>query len=143
MDCRQRLAELSAFAVVNQQSAKSVDTELLRPACRRQEAIARRATMNVWAIDKDMPLKLLLLELVHRYGENTLVLNTKEQHHQAIDLCTLNDSGLSAYIYTFGQNAGRYGIDLRYPISAHNIVGENENMTLDQIIEIISTHLFS
>jgi len=99
--------------------------------------------MNVWAIKKDTPLKLLLLELVHRYGENTLALNTREQHYQAIDLCAINDPTLSAYIYTFGQSAGRYGIDLRYPISAHNIVGENEDLTLDQIIEIISTHLFS
>ena len=99
--------------------------------------------MNVWAINKDNPLKLLLLELVHRYGENTLALNTQEQHYQAIDLCTPNDSKLSAYIFTFGQSSGRYGIDLRYPISTNNIVGENENLTLDQIIEIISTHLFS
>jgi len=99
--------------------------------------------MNVWAINKDIPLKLLLLELVHRYGENTLALNSQEQHFKAIDLCTLNDPRLSAYIYTFGQTTDRYGIDLRYPISAHNIVGENENLTLDQIIEIISIHLFS
>jgi hypothetical protein len=99
--------------------------------------------MNVWSINKDIPLKLLLLELVHRYGENTLALNTKEQHHQAIDLCMLNDPSISAYIYTFGQNAGCYGIDLRYPISTNNIVGENENLTLDQIVEIISIHLFS
>jgi len=99
--------------------------------------------MNVWAIDKDMPLKLLLLELVHRYGENTLALNNREQHYKAIELCTLNDPMLSAYIYTFGQTAGSYGIDLKYPISAHNIVGENENQTLDQIIEILSIHLFS
>ena len=99
--------------------------------------------MNVWAINKDIPLKLLLLELVHRYGENTMGLNNREQHFKAIDLCALNDPKLSAYIYTFGQNAGLYGIDLRYPISAHNIVGENENLTLDQIIEILSIHLFS
>jgi len=99
--------------------------------------------MNVWAIDKDIPLKLLLLELVHRYGENTLALNTKEQHFQAIELSTLNDPSLAAYIYTFGQSAERYGIDLKYPISTHNIVGENENLTLAQIIEIISIHLFS
>ena len=99
--------------------------------------------MNVWAINKDMPLKLLLLELVHRYGENTLALNNQEQHFQAIELCTLIDSRLSAYIYTFGQSKGRYGIDLKYPISGHNIVGENENLVLDQIIEIISIHLFS
>jgi hypothetical protein len=129
--------------VVNQQGAKPVDTELLRPACRSKEGLTLHAGMNVWAIDKDIPLKLLLLELVHRYGENTLALNNQEQHFQAIDLCTLNDPSLSAYIYTFGQNAGRYGIDLKYPISAHNIVGENEGLTLDQIIEIISIHLFS
>jgi hypothetical protein len=129
--------------VANQQSAKSVDTELLRPACRSQESLIFRAGMNVWAIEKDIPLKLLLLELVHRYGENTLVLNNQEQHFQAIDLCTVNEPNISAYIYTFGQNASRYGIDLKYPISMHNIVGENENLTLDQIIEIISTHLFS
>ena len=99
--------------------------------------------MNVWAINKDQSLKLLLLELVHRYGENTLALMEREQHFQAFELCKLNDPSLSAYIYTFGQNAGLYGIDLKYPIPAHNIVGENENLTFDQIIEIISTHLFS
>ncbi len=99
--------------------------------------------MNVWAIDKDIPLKLLLLELVHRYGENTLALNNREQHFQAIELCTLNDSSLSAYVYIFGQNAGYFGIDLRYPISMHNIIGENENLSLDQTIEIIQIHLFS
>jgi hypothetical protein len=38
--------------------------------------------------------------LVHRYGENTLALNTKEQHFQAIDLCLLNDPILSAYMDT-------------------------------------------
>ncbi|MGR9014897.1 MAG: hypothetical protein ACU83U_14775 [Gammaproteobacteria bacterium] len=99
--------------------------------------------MNVWSINKDIPLKLLLLELVHRYGENTLALNNQEQHFQAIDLCRVNDPSLSAYIYTFGQRAERYGIDLKYPISTNNIVGETEDQTLDQIIEILSTHLFS
>jgi hypothetical protein len=99
--------------------------------------------MNVWAIDKDIPLKLLLLELVHCYGENTLALNNQVQHFQAIELYTVSEPGISAYIYTFGQNAGRYGIDLKYPIPTHNIVGENENLSLDQIEEILATHLFS
>ncbi|MGZ5077567.1 MAG: hypothetical protein ACXWE9_11860 [Methylobacter sp.] len=98
--------------------------------------------MNVWAIDKDAPLKILLLELVHRYGENTLALNNKEQHYQAIELSKVNEPELSTYIYTFGQSAGRYGIDLKYPIAMHNIIGENENLTLDQVLDIISTHLF-
>lgn len=99
--------------------------------------------MNVWAIDKDLPLKVLLLELVHRYGENTLVLNTQERHTQAIDLHLLNDNGLSAYVFTFAQAPNRYGIDLRFPIAAHNIVGEHENLSFEQTLDIISIHLFS
>ena len=99
--------------------------------------------MNVWAIDKAMPLKLLLLELVHRYGENTLALNNREQHYEAIEISTANDPQLSAYIFTFAQNPGRYGVDLKYPIAAHNIIGENENLSLDQVIDIIAIHLFS
>ena len=100
-------------------------------------------TINVWAINKDIPLKHLLLELVHRYGENTLALNTQERHVQGIELCTRNRPDLSAYIYTFGQASGRYGIDLKFPIRAHNSVGEHENLTLDQIIEAVSIHLLS
>lgn len=120
-----------------------MDTEPLCPACRSEEGLAFRGVMNVWAIDKDIPLKLLLLELVHRYGENTLALNNQERHFHAIELCTANELNISAYIYTFGQNTGRYGIDLKYPISTHNIVGKNENLALDQITEILFTHLFS
>jgi len=99
--------------------------------------------MNVWAIDKDIPLKLLLLELVHRYGELTFALNTRERHHKAIELSLLNHPELSAYVYTFGQTSGHYGIDLKYPIPAHNSVGEHENLTLDQIIETLSIHFYS
>ncbi len=99
--------------------------------------------MNVWAIDKDLPLKVLLLELVHRYGENTLALNAQEQHQQAIDLRLAECNGSSVYIYTFAQRPDRYGIDLRYPISAHNSVGEHENLSIDQVLEVIAIHLFS
>lgn len=99
--------------------------------------------MNVWAIEKDTPLKLLLLELVHRYGENVLGLNTKEQHYQAMEILNLSEPNLAAYIYTFAQTPGRYGIDLKYPIAMHNIIGENENLSLERTLDIISTHLFS
>lgn len=99
--------------------------------------------LNVWAIDKAAPLKLLLLELVHRYGENKLALNNQIQHHQAVELSLISDPTLAAYIFTFAQNPGCYGIDLKYPLTAHNIIGENENLSLDQVLEIIAIHLFS
>jgi hypothetical protein len=99
--------------------------------------------MNVWAIDKDTPLKVLLIELVHRYGENAILLNSAEQHQQAIEIFTPDHPNLRAYIYTFGQQTGRYGIDLKYPIAAHNIVGEHEEQRLEQIMSILEAHLFS
>lgn len=97
--------------------------------------------LNVWAIDKDAPLKVLLIELVHRYGENVILLNNAEQHSQAIEIFTPEQPKLRAYIYTFGQQAERYGIDLKYPIAAHNIVGENEEQSLEQILSILESHL--
>jgi len=99
--------------------------------------------MNVWAIDKDQSLKVLLIELVHRYGENTILLNELEQHFQAIEIFTPDHPKLRAYIYTFGQSVGHYGIDLKYPIVTHNIVGENEDQSLAQIMSILESHLFS
>lgn len=99
--------------------------------------------MNVWAIKKDPLLKLLLLELVHRYGENKLFLNTRENNFKAIELHTEQDSKLAVYVFTFAQNKNCFGIDLRFPIVDHNIIGENENLTLEQIMSIIDTHLFS
>ena len=98
--------------------------------------------MNIWVLKKDIPLKLLLLELVQRYGENVLALNYSEQNFQAIDIHLPDEPKLSAYVYTFGQTQGLYGIDLRYPIATNNIVGESENLNLEQAIGIIATHLF-
>jgi hypothetical protein len=99
--------------------------------------------MNVWSIDKDAALKVLLIELVHRYGEKTILLNNGEKHFQAIEIFTPSDPKLRAYIYTFGQRTGCYGIDLKYPIVTHNIVGENEEQSLAQILSILESHLFS
>lgn len=97
--------------------------------------------MNVWAIEKDIPLKLLLLELVHRHGENVLALNPQERHFQAIELYAIGNPALSAYVYTFAQSLGLYGVDLKYPIAAHNIIGGNEGLSLDQAMDIIAIHL--
>lgn len=97
--------------------------------------------MNVWAINKNAALKVLLIELVHRYGEHTILLSDTEQHFQAIEIFTAEQPKLRAYIYTFGQQGGRYGIDLKYPIAAHNIVGEHEEQRLEQILSILESHL--
>lgn len=98
--------------------------------------------LNVWAINKDIPLKVLLIEWGHRYGADKFALNLHEQHFQAIELIAAHNGKLRAYIYTFAQPSERYGIDLKYPLAEHNSLGENENQTLEQIIAILQTHFF-
>ena len=98
--------------------------------------------MNVWAIDKAQPLKLLLLRWLHQFGENSLGLSLAEQHFQAIEVFALNNQQLRAYIYCFGQDHDCYGIDLIYPLTAHNIIGKYENQSLDQTLAILETHFF-
>ncbi len=98
--------------------------------------------MNIWALKKDIPLKAMLLELEQRFSELKWELNPKEENFQAIDIYIPNSPSLSVYVYTFGQNPNSYGIDLKYPISAHNSVGENENLSLEKALSIISMHLF-
>lgn len=97
--------------------------------------------MNVWAINKEQRLKVLLIELVHRYGENSILLDNSIQHVQAIEIFSAQQPKVRAYIYTFGQTVGRYGIDLKYPIAAHNIVGDYQEQHLEQILSILETHL--
>jgi hypothetical protein len=99
--------------------------------------------LNVWAIEKDSPLKVLLIELVHQHGEKAILLDESITHFQAIEIFILEQPKLRAYVYTFGQRAGYYGIDLKYPIATHNIVGENEEQSLEQILSILESHLFS
>jgi len=48
--------EFFSYARVNQQSAKPVDTELLRSTCGSKEDITFRDGMNVWSINKDIRL---------------------------------------------------------------------------------------
>jgi hypothetical protein len=98
--------------------------------------------LNVWAMQKDMSLKVLLIEWQHRYGAESLRLNLCEQNFQAVEIIALEHPKLSAYIYTFAQLPQHYGIDLKYPIAMHNIIGENENQNLEQIIAILQSHLF-
>lgn len=96
--------------------------------------------MNVWAIDKDVNLKHVLLELVHRYGENTFGLEASETHFQAVEIFLRTQPSLRAYIFTFSQARDRYGIDLFFPMSQSEIVGENEELTFEHLLTIIETH---
>lgn len=96
--------------------------------------------MNVWAIDKELRIKHFLIELVHRYGENTFSLREHPEQFQAVEIHLAERSDLSAYIYTFAQSFDQYAVDLLYPYTEHNIIGENENLNLEQLFSLLVIH---
>jgi len=96
--------------------------------------------MNVWAINKELGIKLFLLELVHRCGPDTFSLNEHPDQFQAVEVYLGDEPDLSAYIYTFAQSSEKYAIDLKFPLSEHNIVGKNENLGLEQLFNLFSIH---
>ena len=96
--------------------------------------------MNVWAINKELRIKHFLVELTHRYGENTFSLLEHSDQYQAVEIYQGEQPDLSAYIYTFAQAYEKYAVDLRYPYPEHNSIGNNENLGLEQLFSILSTH---
>lgn len=102
---------------------------------------AAQQPFNVWALDKSVELKLVLLELFARFGEERFVLLLHDGQSQAIELATKEQPEVSAYIYTIAQPSERYGVDLKFPMAENNLVGANENLTLENIFSILTTHL--
>lgn len=104
-------------------------------------SLAVKKPLNVWALDKSVELKLVLLELFNRYGEENFLLHLHRGQYQAIELSTRQQPDVSAYIYTIAQQPDRYGIDLKFPMAENNLVGANENFTLESLFSILITHL--
>ncbi len=96
--------------------------------------------MNVWAINKELRIKHFLIELIHRYGENKFSLQEHADQFQAIEIFLNDQQTLRAYIYTFAQAEEKYAIDLIFPISENNILGENEGLSLEQLFNILQVH---
>ena len=96
--------------------------------------------MNIWAINKELRIKHFLIELVHRHGENTFSLREHPDQFQAVEIYLSVQPDLRAYIYTFAQSYEKYAIDLIFPIAENNIIGESENLNLEQLFSILQIH---
>lgn len=96
--------------------------------------------MNVWALEKELRIKHFLIELVHRYGENTFSLREHPDQFQAVEIYLGGRPDLSAYVYSFAQPIEKYAVDLMFPFPEYDIIGENENLNLEQLFSILSIH---
>jgi hypothetical protein len=99
--------------------------------------------MNVWALDKDIGLKQVLLRLQDHLGaEEFRIEGSDETHACAVFLCHRSEPELRAYLFTLGQSAGRYGLHLEYPaaMTSMNLIDAYENLPLRSLVDILAVH---
>jgi hypothetical protein len=101
--------------------------------------------MNIWALDKDESIKLLLLLLREQLGPGSFViLENQTLHPRAVRLAKNDEPSISAYLYTYGQEAGTYGIHLELPdhedVSASNDMEIHEGIGIERLMDMLCVH---
>lgn len=101
--------------------------------------------MNVWSLPKHESIKVALLLLHEKLGRDSFdILEPHNSDHRAILLAKPNEYTISAYLFTYGQEPGQYGVHLEMPDHAStnfsNIIEIYENLTLSRLADMLSVH---
>lgn len=102
--------------------------------------------MNIWALDKDLSIKHVLLLLTETLGESSFCINTDpELDLMAVRLYKPGEEEMCAYLYTYGQEAERYGVHLEYPqlleTAASKTIEMQEDLDFEQLVAVLQVHL--
>jgi hypothetical protein len=101
---------------------------------------------NVWALNKDESLKLLLLLLQDQVPPESWVLDeASARDSKSVWVHAAADPALRAYIATHGEAQGRYSVHLEYPSTdgprfPGNIYIKGD-IDVDQAIRLLREHL--
>lgn len=99
--------------------------------------------MNIWAMDKDQSIQHLLLLLQARLGNAAFLVDEQTDCDRcAVFICHPEDPLLRAYLYTVGQDGGRYGLHLEYPPTSASatLFDALEGQSLDAVVESLAVH---
>lgn len=102
------------------------------------------APPNPWALAKDRDLRATLIKLQQRLGLGAFQLSQRRcEHEGAIVLCKPDQPEVLAWLYTFGQDEGRFGLHLEYPQfkDAPPVAADiHEDLTLDRVADLLRIH---
>lgn len=98
--------------------------------------------MNIWAYEKDISIKhLLLLLQIEFTGIPYHIQEARITTNRSVRLCNPNDNEHSIYIYTYGQEQGRYGVHLEYANQRNRTISDIievfDNLTYEQLVDLI------
>jgi hypothetical protein len=98
--------------------------------------------LNIWALDKDISIKhLLLLLLQERIDVSCYIHDEHDMDSRAVRLSNPEEPGYSVYIYTYGQDHEKYGVHLEYAniddSTVKDTVEEFDNISFDRLVELL------
>ncbi|HEY6897825.1 MAG TPA: hypothetical protein VI279_11235 [Rhodocyclaceae bacterium] len=101
---------------------------------------------SIWSLPKEKAIKHLLLALNQRLGDDAFAFCVDDPPDpRAIRVFHPHELHLGVRIFTFGQNHGRYGLQLEYPELPDNrpelTNQDGEDLPLERTLEIIAIHL--
>lgn len=100
---------------------------------------------NIWRLPKHNRIRHVLMLLHQDLGDHPFqLLDIETLNEQSIRLGSLH-SPATAYLYTYGQQKERYGLQLEYPMHAESNVSEleetYEDLSYQRLLETIKLHL--
>ena len=102
---------------------------------------------NIWRLDKDPAIKAILIMLQHETAPDAFMLLDEEAlNEKAVRIVSPATQGeLSAYIYSYAQQEGRYGLDLEFPYLIETSADDQSirlnDLTAEEVLEKVMAHL--
>ncbi len=104
----------------------------------------RKGHRNIWALAKHPSIKRILLRLEQKVGPGKVIILNEALDEKAIRITSYSGEA-SAYIYSYAQTEGRYGLDLEHPALIETDLNDqtkhHNELTSDQVIRLVISHL--
>jgi hypothetical protein len=102
--------------------------------------------MNIWAADKDISIKHLLLLLSDLFQPDSFeIIVNEDDDAKAVRLKNPKVRETQIYIYTYGQEEGRYGVHIEFPNLQETNYSDTieifENVSFDSLVNMLVTNL--
>ena len=98
--------------------------------------------MSIWALDKDIAIKQLLLLLEQQFGAQQFIVDSNTDA-KAVYLIHREEAQMRAYLSTIAQRSERFSLQLEFPIRNEpiSLMESYDDLSLAVTMDILSVHL--
>lgn len=98
---------------------------------------------DIWSINKDPTIKAVLLQLDMSFNSSNYIVDLgHDKNLNSVYIRDISCPDLSAYIYSYAQNANHYGVELEQKDDAGAINIESyDELNVHRVLDLVSAHL--